>query len=117
MNGHDVAEKVASSALFTIVGRAVMILTPIIVVPLLGWVGQSLIALNTKVEVLGNTVSFAMTDRYRADDARRDFQLRDLRIETLTMRLSDLEHEVRANKIDIKQQQQKIEQVVPKRAR
>jgi hypothetical protein len=31
------------------------------------------------------------------------------------MRLSDLEHEVRANKIDIKQQEQKIEQGAPRR--
>ncbi len=106
---NEIAEKAASNAWFTIVGRGIMILTPVIVVPLLGWVGQSLIALNTKVEVLGNTVSFAMTDRYRADDARRDFQLRDLRIDTLTMRISDLEHEVRANRIDIKELKPEIE--------
>ena len=106
---NEIAEKAASNAWFTIVGRGIMILTPVIVVPLLGWVGQSLIALNTKVEVLGNTVNFAMTDRYRADEARRDFQLRDLRIDTLTMRISDLEHEVRANRIDIKELKPEIE--------
>ncbi len=112
---NDIIEKAASNAWFMIVGRGVMILTPIIIVPLLGWVGQSLIALNTRVEVLSNTVGFAMTDRYRADDARRDFQIRDLRIDTLTMRMSDLEHEVRANRIDIKEQKQEINKVIPKR--
>jgi len=115
MGMNDIAERTAANAWFTIVGRGVMILTPVIVIPLLGWAVQSLIALNTKVEVLGNTVNFGMTDRYRADDARRDFALRDLRIDTLTMRLSDLEHEVRANRIDIKEQKQEIEKVVPKR--
>ena len=112
---NDIADKAAANAWFTIVGRGVMILTPIVVVPLLGWVGTNLIALNTKVEVLGNTVSFAMTDHYRADDARRDFQIRDLRIDYLTMRLSDLEHEVRSNRIDLKEQKQEIEKVAPKR--
>ncbi|SRR5229473_1247372 len=113
MTGQDVAEKVASSALFTIVGRSAMLGT----MGLVAWLLQAVGTLQTDVKVLTNTVNFTMTDRYRGDDARRDFQLRDLRIETLTMRLSDLEHEVRANRLDIKQQEQKIEQVVPKRAR
>jgi hypothetical protein len=56
--------------------------------------------------VLTNTVNLLIADRYRADDARRDFALRDLKIDSLSMRISDLEHEVRANKFDIQQQAQ-----------
>ena len=111
MNGQNIAEKAAANAWFTIIGRGAMVAS----LGLVSWMALAVITLQTDVKVLTNTVNFTMTDRYRGDDARRDFQLRDLRIETLTMRLSDLEHEVRANKIDIKQQEQKIEQVAPKK--
>jgi len=110
---NDIAEKAASNAWFMIIGRSAMIGT----LALVGWNLQATGTLQTDVKVLTNTVNFTMSDRYRGEDARRDLQLRDIKIDALSTRLSDLEHDVRSNKIDIKQQEQKIEQVVPKRAR
>ena len=98
---NDIAEKAAANAWFTIVGRSAMVAT----LGVTAWLVQGQISVQTDLKVLTNTVGLNMADRYRGDDARRDFQLRDLKIEILQMRLSDLEHEVRASKIDIKQQQ------------
>ena len=103
MKMNDIAEKAASNAWFTIVGRTAMLGT----MALVGWLLQSVGGLQTDVKVLTNTVNFSMTDRYRGDDAKRDFQLRDLKLEALAARLADLEHEVRSNKLDIKQQQRR----------
>jgi hypothetical protein len=108
---NDIVEKAAANAWFTLIGRGAVVAT----LAIASWMGLAVISLQSDVKVLSNTVALGMTDRYRADDARRDFQLHDLRVETLAMRLSDLEHEVRANKIDIKQQEQKIEQGAPRR--
>ncbi len=106
---NDLAEKAAANAWFTIAGRGAMLAT----LGIASWIVASVIGLQSDIKVLSTTVALGMSDRYRADDARRDFQLRDLRIDTLAMRLSDLEHEVRASKIDIKQQGQKIEESAP----
>ncbi len=108
---NDIVEKAAANAWFTLIGRGAVVAT----LAIASWMGLAIIALQSDVKVLSTTVALGMSDRYRADDARRDFQLRDLRIDTLAMRLSDLEHEVRANKIDIKTQEQKIDQVAPRR--
>jgi hypothetical protein len=113
MNGQDIAEKAASNAWFTIVGRSAMIAT----MALAGWLLQAVGTLQTDVKVLTNTVNFTMTDRYRGEDAKRDLSLRDIKIDALDQRMRDLEHEVRTTKLDVKQQEQKIEQVVPKRAK
>lgn len=82
---------------------------------LVGWLLQAVGTLQTDVKVLTNTVNFSMTDRYRGDDAKRDFAIRDLKLEALDQRLRDIEHEVRSTKLDVKQNQEKIEQVAPKR--
>ena len=103
---NDIVEKAAANAWFTLIGRGAVVVT----LGIASWMGLAIISLQTDVKVLSTTISLGMSDRYRADDARRDFLLRDLRLETLTMRLSDLEHEVRANRLDIKTQEQKIEQ-------
>jgi hypothetical protein len=108
---NDIIEKAAANAWFTLIGRGAVVAT----LAIASWMGLAVISLQSDVKVLSTTVALGMSDRYRADDARRDFQLRDLKLETLTMRLSDLEHEVRTNRIDIKQQEQKIEQVAPVR--
>ena len=108
---NDLVEKAAANAWFMLIGRGAVVVT----LAIASWMGLAIIALQSDVKVLSTTVALGMSDRYRADDARRDFQLRDLRIDVLTMRLSDLEHEARANKLDIKTQEQKIEQVAPKR--
>jgi AraC-like DNA-binding protein len=101
LNMNDIAEKAAANAWFTIVGRTAMVAT----LGVTGWLVQGQIAVQTDLKVLANTVNFSMQERYRADDARRDFQLRDLKIDTIAMRLSDLEHEVRAYRADTKNQQ------------
>ena len=82
---------------------------------LVGWLLQAVGTLQTDVKVLTNTVNFSMTDRYRGDDAKRDFAIRDLKLDALDQRLRDIEHEVRSTKLDVKQNQDKIEQVAPKR--
>ncbi len=105
----DAAEKAAANVWFTIVGRTFSVLA----IPVTGWMIVTLVQLKTDVQVLTATVNFNMSDRYRGDDARRDLQLRDLRITTLETRLQELEHEIRATKIDVKEQQQVIEKVVP----
>jgi len=108
---NEIVEKAAANAWFTLIGRGAMIAT----LGVASWMVLAIIALQSDVKVLSTTVGLGMSDRYRADDARRDFQLRDLKLDVLTMRLSDLEHEVRSNRIDIKNQEQKIEQVGPAR--
>lgn len=106
---NDIIEKAVSG--FSVLSQLAMVAA----LGVSGWVLQSVGSLNTKVEVLSATVSFNMSDRYRGEDAKRDLSLRDLKIESLDQRIRDLEHEVRTTKIDVKQQEQKIEQVVPKR--
>ncbi len=101
----EAAEKMASNVWFALVGRAAMLL----VIPILVWMGATLIQVKTDIQILAATVASNMSDRYRADDARRDLQLRDLRITTLETRLQELEHEVRSTKIDVKEQQQVIQ--------
>jgi len=77
---------------------------------LVGWLLQAVGTLQTDIKVLTNTVNFSMTDRYRGDDAKRDLTIRDLKIDALDQRLRDLEHVVRSTKLDVKQNQEKIEQ-------
>jgi len=113
MTGTDIAEKAASNAWFTIVGRSAMLGTMAIA----GWLLQAVGTLQTDVKVLTNTVTFTMADRYRSDEAKRDFALRDLRIDALLERLTSIEHEVRSTKIDVKEQKQEIEKAVPKKGR
>jgi hypothetical protein len=116
MNGQDIAEKAAASAWFTIVGRSAMLGT----MGLVGWLLQAVGTLQTDVKVLTNTVNFTMSDRYRGDDAKRDFALRDNRLDSYEARLRELEHEVRSTKIDVKEQAiqtQEIQKAVPKRVR
>lgn len=108
---NDIAEKAAANAWFTIAGRTAMVGT----IGLTGWLLQAVGALQTDVKVLTTTVSFQMQDRYRGEDAQRDLRLRDIQIESLRERISDLEHEVRSTKIDVKQQKQQIEEAAPKR--
>lgn len=106
---NDVVEKAAANAWFTLIGRTAMLGT----IGLVGWQLQAIGTLQTDVKVLTATLNFTMADRYRGDDAKRDFALRDLKLEALDQRIRDLEHEVRATKIDVKTQEQKIEQVTP----
>jgi|SRR5882672_3189626 len=109
---NDIAEKAAANAWFTIIGRGAMLAT----MGLASWLLQAVGTLQTDVKVLTNTVSFTLSDRYRGDDAKRDFQLRDLRIDVLAERLSTIEHEVRSTKIEVKENKQEIEKAaVPRR--
>jgi hypothetical protein len=113
---NDIAEKAASNAWFTIIGRSAMLAT----MGLASWLLQAVGSLQTEVKVLANTVSFTMSDRYRGDDAKRDFQLRDLKIDALSERLQNIEHDVRSTRIDVKEQkiqQEQIEKSVPRKPR
>ena len=110
---NDLAEKAAASAWFTIVGRGAMIAS----LGIASWMVLAVIGLQSDVKVMSALVALASSGRYSETDARRDFQLRDLRLSTVEMRLDSLEHEVRSTKIDVKQQEQKIEQAAPARRR
>jgi hypothetical protein len=107
---NDVVEKTAANAYFAIIARAAMVAS----LGVASWMALAIITLQTDVKVLTATINFTMTDRYKGDDAKRDLAIRDLKIDALDQRVRDIEHEVRATKLDVKQNEQKIEQVVPK---
>lgn len=50
--------------------------------------------MSAQLQVLQATISLQMTDRYRGDDARRDFQLRDIRIDANKDRIERLERKL-----------------------
>ena len=68
-----------------------------------GWALVVLLAVQTDVRVVQSTVNFLVQDRYRADEARRDFQLRDQRLDTMEVRLRSLEAELHSTKATIEQ--------------
>jgi hypothetical protein len=94
--GYDLAQ----NSWFTVLGRGAAIAA----LGLLGWTLVSIISLQSDVRVLSAELNSWAPTRYTAGDAMRDFQLRDLKIESLASRLSELEHEVRSNKIEVQQQ-------------
>lgn len=88
MNGNgERAEKLAANVWFTNIGRAAAIAA----LPLLAYMGKMIIDVQSDVRVLNATISMGMGDRYRSSDAGRDFKLRDLELDTLKSRVSELE--------------------------
>ena len=107
-------EKIVQNAWITLVGRFAMIvcaglfpiLVPAAITALWGiestqvdttrklevWQAKT----DAKIEGLTTSITGLATGRYTEIDARRDFQLRDLKIDTLSMRLADLESQIRA---------------------
>lgn len=87
----DKAERLAANAWFTNIGRAAAITA----LPLLAYMGKMIIDVQADVRVLNATISLNMSDRYRGSDALRDFKVRDLELEFLKTRLTEIERIVR----------------------
>lgn len=90
-NGAHGAERLASNVWFMLIGRA----AAIAVLPLLAYLGKAVLDMQGDVRVLNATIGFSMGDRYRGSDAARDFKLRDLEIDTLKARVSEIERQTR----------------------
>lgn len=88
-NGNKV-EKLASNALFTVAGRAAMI----IALPIMAFMGKTLIEIQIEVSVLKATVESQMNDRYRGTDAVRDQRVMQLQIDDAKRRIEVLERQV-----------------------
>ena len=97
MADQTTVEQVATNTWFRLVGHGagILALTGII------WVATQIPSMQSDIRIATNTLNTVIADRYRADEARRDFQLRDLRIDTLESRLRELEHDVRATKLEV----------------
>lgn len=80
-------DKLASNAVFTVAGRAAMI----VALPVLAFMGKTLIEIQIEVSVLKATVESGMTDRYRATDAVRDMRATQLQIDNHNRRIEVLE--------------------------
>ncbi len=103
------AERTVQGAWFTILGRFAMVFVagaaPIAGSMLWGIqqgqfqldkkleVGQA--KTDAKIEAIQATLTALTSGRYTTSDAQRDFALRDLKLDTLSTRLQDLEHELR----------------------
>lgn len=72
---------------FMLMGQAAAVAS----LPILGYLGLTVINVQSDVRVLNATITLGMNDRYRGSDAGRDFKIRDLEIETLKQRVSELE--------------------------
>lgn len=83
-------DKLASNAVFTVAGRAAMILA----LPVLAFMGRTLIEIQIEVSVLKATVEAQMTDRYRATDAVRDLRATQLQLDNLNRRIEVIERQV-----------------------
>jgi len=68
-----------------------------------GWAFTVLLDVQKDVAALKQSVSYYATDRYRADEARRDFELRDLKISTLASRIESLERDVHSTKTQVEE--------------
>lgn len=79
--------EVVESAWFTLIGRA----ASVVALPVLGWLAVLVINLNADVRVIKATIELQMSDRYRGVDAGRDFKLRDIEIDGLKSRVTNLE--------------------------
>lgn len=92
-NGNGI-KRVATNVWLMLLGRA----AAIVILPVLGYVVAALISVQSDVRVLNATIGFSMGDRYRGSDAARDLKLRDLEIDTIKMRISEIERLVRERK-------------------
>lgn len=93
----SVAERAATSAWFKLVGQAAGPLAFAGIV----YVAAQIPSMQSDIRIVTTTLNNMMSDRYRADEARRDFQLRDLKIDTIEARLRELEHDVRTTKLEV----------------
>jgi hypothetical protein len=98
----NAAERAASNSILRLLGT----LTGPLALAGIVYIATELPELQRQQAVMNSTLGSFVADRYRADEARRDFQLRDLKIDTLESRVRDLEHQVRSTDI-------KVDQVAP----
>src|SRR5215467_9316511 len=91
------AEKAATSAWFKLIGQAASPLALGGVV----WIATQIPSMQSDIRIASTTINTIAADRYRSDEARRDFQLRDLKIDILESRVKELEHNVRETKLEV----------------
>lgn len=107
-NGNGKVERLAQSAVFTVAGRAAMLL----VLPAILYmanaqveIGKTLIVIQSdnaaskqitdaRIEALRGIIESQMTDRYRGTDAIRDQRVMQLQIDELKRRTDVLERQV-----------------------
>jgi hypothetical protein len=103
-NGSKV-QRVADDVWFRLAARGAMLILGFIGLPLFIYIGGGALnaitdlkdkqaTMSAQLQVLQATISLQMTDRYRGDDARRDFQLRDIRIDANKDRIERLERKL-----------------------
>jgi len=93
----------------------------VVIIPFTVWAFGVLVSVEADIKSLATTVNFLVQDRYRADEARRDFQLRDLRLDTIEKRMTDIDMSLERRIVDlehaVRDAKQIIEQVAPVRRR
>lgn len=113
MTFQDMTDAVASSSWLTALAR----LFTIIIIPLSTWAMSILLSVKSDVTVLQTTVNLLVQDRYRADEARRDFQLRDLRLDTIekqtTLRDDAIDARLKTLENEVHKTNTAVEQIAP----
>jgi hypothetical protein len=100
-------ERVADDVWFRLAARASMLILGFAGLPLIIYLGGGALksieelrkdqtAMFTQLQVLQATITLQMVDRYRGDDARRDFLVRDLKIDTNKDRIDRNERRLEA---------------------
>lgn len=84
-------ERAAGNVYWTNIGRGAAVVTLLLV----SYLAKAIIEVQSDVKVLNATIALGMADRYRGSDAARDFKLRDLEIDTMKSRITEIERIVR----------------------
>ena len=95
----------AVGAAWKIVGAICMVLG--------GWAFTVLLGVQSDVAVLKQTVNYFASDRYRADEARRDFELRDLKISTVQAAINGAQSRIDALEREVHSTNTKVEEIAP----
>ena len=97
MDNANTAQRAAENAWFKLLGQ---LAGPFAFAGIL-YVAAQIPSMQSDIRIVTTTLNRVVADLYRADEAKRDFELRDLKIDTLEARVRELEHEVRATKLDL----------------
>lgn len=98
-------ERVADDVWFRLAARASMLILGFVGLPMIIYIGggalntiealkKEQIATTISLRVLEVTIQSQMTDRYKGDDARRDFLIRDLQIKALENSVGKLDRAI-----------------------
>ena len=101
----DAIERAAENSSLKLISRIAMVIGSLIIIPLGAYIGvrsvnaidkmqDSIIAMNGKMTLLTVKVDQLGLDTYGANDAKRDFQLRDYRIQANKELIDRLEREL-----------------------